>query len=395
LLSKQKAIEQVQAKLFVDVYEKSGKQQTYFWHGTATVSELHALAERFLGKRRADMILHDYTREYNIDLKQDLNAQPNLVNIVEWKLAGAIGAASARLMVSSVIKGEVLSIDAVMEILDETTQVMEYSRRLEQKSRELETATKELRAANESLRELDKLKDEFVSTVSHELRTPLTSIRAFSEILRDNPGMNTEQRQGFLDIVVRETERLSRLINDVLDLAKIESGRMDWKIERLDLRELMKDSVTAVSQLFNDREVELDHRLPIEAALANVDRDRIIQVIINLLSNAGKFCESGKGKALIHLSKDGQHYKVEVRDNGPGIPRDQIESIFEKFHQVSDDQKGKPKGTGLGLSISQKIVEYHGGKIWVESELGKGTTFAFLIPIAEPQEGGRATTAPT
>ena len=207
--------------------------------------------------------------------------------------------------------------------------------------------------------------------------------------------MKTEQRQGFLDIVVRETERLSRLINDVLDLAKIESGRMDWKIERLDLRELMKDSVTAVSQLFNDREVKLDHRLPVEAALANVDRDRIIQVIINLLSNAGKFCESGKGRALIHLSKDGHQYRVEVRDNGPGIPRDQIVNIFEKFHQVSDDQKGKPKGTGLGLSISQKIVEYHGGKIWVESELGKGTTFAFSIPTAEPQEDGRATTAPT
>ena len=112
------------------------------------------------------MILRDYTREYNIDLKREFNAQPDLVNIVEWKLAGAIGAASARLMVSSVIKGEVLSIDAVMQILDETTQVMEYSRRLEQKSRELEAATEELKAANESLRELDRLKDEFVSTVS-------------------------------------------------------------------------------------------------------------------------------------------------------------------------------------------------------------------------------------
>jgi signal transduction histidine kinase len=282
-----------------------------------------------------------------------------------------------------------------MEILDETTQVMEYSRRLEQKSRELEAATAELRAANEGLRELDRLKDEFVSTVSHELRTPLTSLRAFSEILRDNPEMGTEQRQGFLDIVVRETERLSRLINDVLDLAKIESGRMDWNIERLDLRDLMKDSVTAVSQLFNERQVDIEHQLPPEPAMANVDRDRIIQVIINLLSNAGKFCESGRGRALIHLYKDDQSYKIEVQDNGPGIPPDQIEHIFEKFHQVSDDQKGKPKGTGLGLSISQKIVEYHGGRIWVESHLGHGTTFAFSIPMHYAQQEWAVKTAPT
>ncbi|MEN8131004.1 MAG: sensor histidine kinase [Pseudomonadota bacterium] len=386
LFSKQSAIEQVQAKLFVDVFREDGQGHAYFWRGTATVSELHTLAARFLGKRRADLIFRNYTQQHNINLDKEFNAEPALVNLVEWKLAGAIGAASARVVVSSVLKGEVLSIDAVMEILDETSQVMEYSRRLEQKSRQLETATAELRAANESLRELDRLKDEFVSTVSHELRTPLTSIRAFSEILRDNPEMGTEQRQGFLCIVVKETERLTRLINDVLDLAKIESGRMDWNIEHLDLRDLMKDSVTAVSQLFNERQVQVDHQLPPTPAMANVDRDRITQVVINLLSNAGKFCESETGRATLHLSCDGTNYKIEVRDNGPGIPPDQLDHIFEKFHQVGDQQKGKPKGTGLGLPISQKIVEYHEGKIWVESTVGKGTTFAFLIPIPEPQE---------
>jgi signal transduction histidine kinase len=281
-----------------------------------------------------------------------------------------------------------------MEILDETTQVMQYSRRLEQKSRELEAATAELRAANESLRELDRLKDEFVSTVSHELRTPLTSIRAFSEILRDNPEMGTEQRQGFLEIVVKETERLTRLINDVLDLAKIESGRMDWSIERLDLRDLIKDAVIAVSQLFNERKVKVAQQLPAEPAIIDVDRDRIMQVLINLLSNAGKFCESGKGRAIVHLDSDRDHYKIEIRDNGPGIPQDQVSNIFERFHQVSDNQKGKPRGTGLGLPISQKIIEFHGGKIWVESELGKGTTFAFTLPMPKLQQERTAAMAP-
>ncbi len=385
LFSKQNAIEQVQAKLFVDAFREGRRGHVSFWSGTAAVSDLHALAARFLGRERADIVFRGYTEEHKIDLDKEINADPALVDLVEWKLAGAIGAASARVMVSSVLKGEVLSIDAVMKILDETSQVMEYSRRLEQKSRELETATTELRAANESLRELDLLKDEFVSTVSHELRTPLTSIRAFSEILRDNPEMGTEQRQGFLNIVVKETERLTRLINDVLDLAKIESGRMDWNIEHLDIRDLIISSVTAVSQLFNERRIKVDHQLPPTSAMANVDRDRITQVMINLLSNAGKFCESEIGRAIVHLSCDGNNYKIEVRDNGPGIPPAQIDHIFEKFHQASDDQKGKPKGTGLGLSISQKIVEYHGGKMWVESTLGKGTIFTFLIPVPVPQ----------
>jgi signal transduction histidine kinase len=148
-------------------------------------------------------------------------------------LAGAIGAASARVMISSIVMGEVLSIEEVMTILDESTQVIEYSRRLEQKSRELEAASAELREANNRLRELDRLKDEFISTVTHELRTPLTSIRAFSEILLANPDMEVEQRSKFLGIIVKESERLTRLINQVLDMAKIDSDRVEWRIDRL------------------------------------------------------------------------------------------------------------------------------------------------------------------
>ena len=131
-------------------------------------------------------------------------------------------------MVASVVKEEALTIDEVREILDEASQVVVYSHRLEQKSRELEAATAELRAANERLKELDRLKDDFVSTVTHELRTPLTSIRAFTEILLDDPDVELEQRKKFLGIITKETERLTRLINQVLDLAKIESGKAEW-----------------------------------------------------------------------------------------------------------------------------------------------------------------------
>ena len=142
-------------------------------------------------------------------------ADLDIVGYTERQLAGAIGAASARIMVASVLREEMHDIDQVRQILDEASQLVVYSRQLEQKSRELETATTELRTANERLKELDKMKDDFVATVSHEVRTPLTSIRSFSEILRDNPDLDTEQRQEFVSIIVKESERLSRLINDI------------------------------------------------------------------------------------------------------------------------------------------------------------------------------------
>ncbi len=134
-------------------------------------------------------------------------------------------------MVASAVKEETLTLDEVRDILDEASQVVVYSHKLEQKSRELEAATAELRAANERLKELDRLKDDFISTVTHELRTPLTSIRAFTEILLADPEVELEQRKRFLGIITKETERLTRLINQVLDLAKIESGRAEWQVE--------------------------------------------------------------------------------------------------------------------------------------------------------------------
>lgn len=295
-------------------------------------------------------------------------------------LAGAIGAASARVVISTIVEGEALSIDDVMQILDETSHVMEYSRQLEQKSRELESATRELQTANDRLQELDRLKDEFVSTVSHELRTPLTSIRSFSEILLSEPDLPGAQREQFLGIVVKETERLTRLIDEVLDLAKIEAGHIEWSMHVIDLCQIIKDAVTTVSQLFNERKIELSAELPPTVELISADRDRLIQVIINLLSNAAKFCEPESGHVTISLNEHDGEVKLAVSDNGPGIEPGHVATIFNKFHQVTTQQTGKPKGTGLGLAITKLIVEHHGGRIWVESTPGKGSTFIFVLP---------------
>jgi signal transduction histidine kinase len=209
-------------------------------------------------------------------------------------------------MVASVVKEEALTLDEVRAIVDEASQVVAYSHRLEQKSRELESATTELRAANERLKELDRLKDEFVSTVTHELRTPLTSIRAFSEILREDPNVDAAQRRKFLEIITKETERLTRLINQVLDLSKIESGKADWQELRVDMREVISDTVSAMDQLCQERGIRIETRVPERVPLVSGDVDRIIQVMLNLLSNAVKFCESGKGRIEIALSERGR-----------------------------------------------------------------------------------------
>lgn len=224
------------------------------------------------------------------------------------------------------------------------------------------------------------MKDEFVSTVSHELRTPLTSIRSFSEILLSEPDLPAEQRREFTEIIVNETHRLSRLINDVLDLAKIDADSIQWDIQDTDLVALLREASTAVSQLYNERKIKLSLKLPSKQVIAKIDRDRIIQVTINLLSNAAKFCEQGTGEVTIELTTKKQSLVVSISDNGCGIEPEFQGVLFNKFQQVDHAQDGRPKGTGLGLAISKGIVEHHKGKIWLESTPNKGSKFYFSLP---------------
>jgi signal transduction histidine kinase len=276
-----------------------------------------------------------------------------------------------------------------MEILDETSQVIEYSHSLEQKSHELEAKTAELREANERLKELDRLKDDFLSTVSHELRTPLTSIRSFSEILVDHREISNSDRDRFLRIIVKESERLTRLINQILELAKMEAGNMDWEMADLDPRGAIEDALASTGNLFAEDSIDLD--VKIEEALPRVhaDRDRLIQVIVNLLSNAAKFCDREAGRVTVWAGAEEGNLRVTVADNGRGIELEDRKVIFERFRQANKTMADRPGGTGLGLAISRQIVEFFGGRIWVDNSAGTGARIIFEIPAA-PVQGARA-----
>jgi PAS domain S-box-containing protein len=228
-------------------------------------------------------------------------------------------------------------------------------------------------------KQIERMKDEFVSVVSHELRTPLTSIHGSLGMLTSGllPA-TSEQGKRLLQIATDSTERLVRLINDILDIERIESGRVKMERESCDLTDLIESAVSIMQPLANKAQVQLSINSP--SVELWVDPDRIVQTLTNLLSNAIKFSSPENTVSLV-TQKYGDEVLVTVTDTGRGIPADKIDTIFERFQQVDSSDSRNHDGTGLGLAICQSIVQQHGGRIWVESILGEGSTFYFSLPI--------------
>lgn len=256
---------------------------------------------------------------------------------------------------------------------------------------ELYEEAKEAKARAEDANEA---KSAFLSTVSHELRTPLTSVLGFAKIIRKRlddkifPAVKVEDQKikrtmkqvgENLNVVVAEGERLTNLINDVLDLAKIEAGKMDWNMKPLFLQDIINRAIAATTSLFEQKELKLVRNIPENLPLVNGDEDKLIQVVINLLSNAVKFTE--KGKISVEAYEEKGQLIIEVQDTGIGIGEEDKHKIFERFRQAGDTLTDKPQGTGLGLPICREIIEHHGGIIWMKSERNVGSTFFFSIPL--------------
>ena len=259
----------------------------------------------------------------------------------------------------------------VLVMIEDVTTVRETADQLAE-------ALESQRSANANLEKLDHTKTEFLSIVSHEFRTALTGIQGFSELIRDG-GLEADEVRAYGGYVFNDADRINRLIGDMLDLDRMESGRMSMRTGDVDINEVLTEATaratTGISTV--EFEADLDPRLPIVAG----DRDRLIQVVSNLVNNAVKYSPDG-GKVTLSTRADGGFALVSVTDTGLGIPPDEIGHVFERFRRVRSGAAQSIPGTGLGLTIVKQIVEMHGGRIWVESAVGHGSAFHFTIPLA-------------
>jgi Na+/proline symporter/nitrogen-specific signal transduction histidine kinase len=391
-LGGQSAVEERQARRFVNVFRRRPSEEPV-WSADAPIASVRELLARFLGEDRTERALRAWAEERGVDLQSEGAADPALLAHAELLLAGTTGAASARVALATVAREHALDVGEVVELLDETSRVLATSRELAEKSRALETASTELRRVNERLRELDRRKDEYLSTMAHELRTPLSAIRAFAEILHDNPDLPVERRAAFLGIIEKENERLSRLIHDLLDLAKLEAEEPGAPHGAFDLAGAVDDAVESLRQLSAARGVAVEVRHAAGPLRVQGDRDRMIQVVLNLLSNAIKFCPPERGRVVVETQRAGARVELAVCDNGPGVPAEHRETIFERFRQLARPVGGSMQGTGLGLPICRRIVTQYGGEIRVEDATGGGARFVVVLPAAAPAPAIETNTA--
>jgi PAS domain S-box-containing protein len=235
------------------------------------------------------------------------------------------------------------------------------------------------------LKELDKMKSAFVSNVSHELRTPLTAIKASADNMLDRLIGDLNGKQvGYLTRIKSNSDRLARLINDLLDLSTIEAGKIDLRPTNLPLVTLVKEAAESLRPVAAEKLINLTVMSADPGVIAWADRDKVIQVLMNLIGNALKFTPN-RGKVTIAVAKNSAAWmQISVTDTGPGIPAEEVNKVFGRFYQIGQAGTQKTQGTGLGLAISKALVEMHGGKIWVESEAGKGSTFSFTLPAEQP-----------
>jgi signal transduction histidine kinase len=248
---------------------------------------------------------------------------------------------------------------------------------------ELHATARRLEEAHATIRRMDQQKSDLISVVSHEMRTPLTAIKAYTESLLDNVGSpSVEMQHRFLHVINEESDRLARMVNDVLDLSRMESGRHRLRAEPLAVSAVVEDALPTVAPALQEKRLHV--RVDIDPSVPWIDSDvdLLKQVFVNLIHNAAKFSPEGR-EVVVRGTSLGDRVRLEVEDNGNGIPPEKLPHVFERFYRVEDGSGVRSVGTGLGLAIVKSVIDLHGGTIHVESEVGKGTRFVFELPIRQ------------
>ena len=283
-------------------------------------------------------------------------------------------------MMGQVTGGAEISFEDIIAVADETAQIMEYSARLETQSNELARTAEQLRSANAKLTELGEQKDTFLSQVSHELRTPMTSIRTFSEILRDSDTLDQDQLNKFASIIHDESIRLTRLLDDILDLSFMEHGRVQLNMETVPLSQIIDRALITTQAQIEDVDAKILRDKDAERVTLVTDPDRLSQVLINLISNALKHSDAKEPQIAVLSGVYDDTLIIDVADNGSGISENDIETIFEKFAKLSS--KVAAGSAGLGLPISREIVRNLGGSLSYEGT-EKGAIFRIRLPFSK------------
>lgn len=368
------------AEMFVDIDKYiTNHENAFVWKGTAYITDIQKVLQRFLGEDRTKRALTIFNLKYNID-KDVTTADARFIKFAENLLTGHIGTASAKILISSVVKEDKISLPEVLRILEESKENIIINKKLTDTSNELKIISEQLKTANQELVNKDIQKDEFLDTVTHELRTPITAIRAASEILHDDDELPEQLRKQFLQNIISESDRLNRLIDKILDLEKFETGKQKIYLSKNNLSKTISKTINSVDQLLKNKNIKLDFAEANTEIKAFYDEERIVQVVHNLLSNAIKFCATTNGKITISIEEKEQHVEVKMHNNGKSIAAEDADAIFDKFYQSRNQNIKKPIGSGLGLAICKQIIEHHKGTIWAEKEQQEGATFVFTLP---------------
>ncbi|MDA3858973.1 MAG: ATP-binding protein, partial [Roseovarius sp.] len=374
LLSFPQPIERLQGAQFVNVFDHSSTAGG--WSGGMAQSEdLLIMSQRIMGATEAQALFAQAARRQGLAGYLP-EPSPDFLLELERELSGSVGAATAHAMISQIVGGAAVSVEDLMAVADETAQIMEYSSQLEAQSQELARTARQLRQANEKLTQISVQKDGFLSQISHELRTPMTSIRAFSEILRDTSDLTAEEKSKYSSIIHDEAVRLTRLLDDLLDLSVLENGQVVLNTQTGMLSDLLDRAERAAGVQGGTLRVRRDRDA--EAIELTTDLDRLGQVFINLIANARKYCDGDPPVLSIRTRVlDGQ-LVIDFMDNGSGIPLDKEALIFEKFSRIGQTKVG---GAGLGLAICREIMTRLDGSVsYLPGQ--KGAAFRVSLPLS-------------